>query len=643
MAGTLTDFHFLRPLWLLGGLLLPLWWWASASSALSGLDRLCDAALLPFVRVKSQRLGRDGRGRILAQIWLALAVLALAGPSFERLPVPVFRNLSPLVLVVDLSYPMRAADLKPSRLERVRFKLDDLLRGRRGGQSALVVYAGDAFTVTPLTDDAGTLSAQLDALSPDIMPVQGNQVASGLEAAKRLIHQAGERSGDVLLVTTGGLGAAEQNRLQSLHEEGIRVSILGVGTPEGAPIPLPGGGFLREPSGRMALSRLEIQSLWEAAKRGGGVYRSLSQDGSDVADLLSFLSRAGARSEEDAAQLKLERWKDAGFWLLPPLVILGLIGLRRASWFWFVLVLVMPWSPPSHALSWTDLWKTPDQQGKAALEEGDAKKAQSLFLSPEWKSAAAYRAGDFTASEQLLKDVPSASAHYNRGNALARAGRLEEALSAYDEALKQQPADADTLYNQSLVKEALKKAQPPPEKNSQKDQNPKDSGQNQGEKTADGSKGSDSDQGASKPNPQGNPSESPQPPPTADDSRKASEPKPDAASNPDSSSGPQGDQGKGNPPKTPSKDAPGETPDPSKASPTAGEDTAPKGSPSPPDKQPGAGATGADDPARSDEMREIEAQWLRSIPDDPGGLLKRKFYLQYQQRQGDSGSPRESK
>ncbi|MDH3997640.1 MAG: VWA domain-containing protein, partial [Desulfuromonadales bacterium] len=168
----MSEFHFLRPdwFWLLApALLLLLLLWRRQLRSRSW-QSVCDPQLLPHLLIgRSQR--RSNWPLHMLLLALLLATTALAGPVWERQQVPLFRQDSALVLLLDLSLSMHAGDLKPDRLTRAKMKLHDILQQRREGQSALVVFAGDAFTVTPLTDDANTIIALLDSLEPGLMPV----------------------------------------------------------------------------------------------------------------------------------------------------------------------------------------------------------------------------------------------------------------------------------------------------------------------------------------------------------------------------------------------------------------------------------------------------------------------------------------
>ncbi|WNV06541.1 VWA domain-containing protein [Candidatus Methylospira mobilis] len=612
----MTAFHFIRPWFLLG--LLPLAWfcWRSVSHRrdAGAWTRWCDAALLPHI-LDTTESGRDSRWS-LPVFTLAgfLAVLALAGPAWERLPSPVFRNNTALVIVLDLSRTMGAADLKPSRLERARFKITDLLKQRKDGYSALVVYSGEAYTVTPLTDDRETIISQLAALNTDLLPTQGSRADLALERGAQLLEQSGFVRGDVLLITSGvnlthGSPAAEQ-----LRAKGYRLSVLGVGTEAGAPVPLPEGGFLQDGKGATVISRLAAPALQKLAADGGGQYRSATSDNSDLTALTRYFE-AGARASGamSSEALKMALWLDRGPWLLPIVLLLSVLGFRRGLL--SIALAVLIYTPePAQAFEWRDLWQTPDQQGRAAMEAGRNEQAADKFHDPAWKSAALYRANRYGEAAEVLNGAEGADAAYNRGNALAKEGKYQEALAAYDQALKKHPDDADARYNRDLVEKKLQEQQKD-QKEQQKqdksgsdrqDQKPQQGAQQdqkqQDDKQQDAGKQDDSSQGENKQNEN-----------AGDDADK------------DGKSGEQANRNeRQSPDQAGERNAPASAQDKSEKQPE-------QGRPQESEQDQQGDKAAMQQPGAEDQQ--ATEQWLRRIPDDPAGLLKRKFQYQYQQRQ----------
>ncbi|MBI2379302.1 MAG: VWA domain-containing protein [Gammaproteobacteria bacterium] len=479
----LADFHFLRPAFLLGLVLLP--WLARALAsrrAGSGLwQRAVDAHLLPFLLI-----GRGGGGasawprRLALSAWL-IAVLALAGPAWERLPEPVYERLAPRVFVLDLSASMNAADLAPSRLVRARYKLLDLLDRQREGQAGLVAYAGDAHVIAPLTPDARTLANLVPALAPELMPKAGSRADLAVAKALELLKQAGFRQGEILMLTDGVDTEAADAVADALSGSPYRLSILGVGSADGAPIPLPKGrGFLKDAAGNIVIPRLDAASLRALASAGGGRYAELAADDADLDRLLpdSLLLDNAVQSEQAR---HTERWADRGPWLLVLLLPLALAGFQ-GRWLGLALVFglgMLTASRPAQALSWDELWRRADQQAAEKLQAGDAQAAAQQFRDPAWQGAAWYRAGDYAKAAQAFAADDTARGHYNRGNALAKQGKTDEAIQAYERALALAPDLDDAKFNRELLKRQQEQNSPQNSQSSSQGQSSKDGQQGQ--------------------------------------------------------------------------------------------------------------------------------------------------------------------
>lgn len=321
------SFHFLRPEWLL---LVPVWlalvaWHRRAARGASAWDRVCDLELAPFVvEGGAARRPRWVHGAVALAGTLAIA--ALAGPAWRELPQPVFRSQAALVLALDVSRSMEAADIEPSRLVRARHKVLDLLDKRVDGQTALVAYAGDAFAVTPLTDDHRTIAALLSALDPDIMPVPGSRTDRAIDRARELLEQAGAPRGRVLLITDSASGPELEDAVDRLKAAGYTLSVIGVGTPEGAPIRT-GNGYLRDEAGELVVAALDESTLAVLAERGGGAYARYVLDDGDLEQV--SMSGGGIPGEAARRRLAADRWREEGPWLLPLLMILVLPLFRK--------------------------------------------------------------------------------------------------------------------------------------------------------------------------------------------------------------------------------------------------------------------------------------------------------------------------
>lgn len=600
------EFHFLRPLWLAAWipLALALWYWRRRRQGEGDWANICDDDLLPHLLIGTP--GRTGKlSWWLGTIVGVLSVLAAAGPTWERQQMPAFRNQSALVIALELSPAIDAADLQPSRLTRLRYAVTDLLKHRKDGQTALLVYGGDAFTVTPLTDDVDTIDAQLPALSSDLVPATGHDVGRALALAAQLLRDGGFGRGDILLAAVQADPAAEALAAK-LRGEGFRVSVLGIGTETGAPIPQRSGGFRKGADGEIELSHLDAPALRELAGQGGGRYLELSAGAAATDALTSFFEQSARRNEGMEAAMKLELWEDRGPWLLLLVLPLAALGFRRG---WLaLLVFALPLPRPAEALDWQGLWQTPDQQAAEAFQAEQFDEAAGNFRNPAWKGAAEYRAGKYEEAAKSLEGLDTADAAYNRGNALARAGKLPDALKAYDQALRLDPNNEDARHNREAVEEALKQQQ--------QQQKPQSDAENPDQEQKDQQQQDKQDQNGSNQDQQ-NPQEQ------KSDQDQSREP-------------PQQDE------KAPEQA--GEQ-NPEQQHETAeGQQQPPSSSPQPQPQEP-AGEEGLNQEQKmpqaesrsEDEKEQATEQWLKRIPDDPGGLLRRKFLYQYRQRQQRSG------
>lgn len=591
----IAEFHFIRPYWLLAVLpyLLILVLMLRNKLSQGNWSAVCDAALLPYLL--QEKAVNQSRWPITAgAIAALLVIIALAGPTWERLPSPVFRNDSALVIVLDLSRSMDATDIKPSRLIMARYKIADILKQRKDGQTALLVYAGDAFTVTPLTDDTETIDSQLSALNTDIMPSQGSNTSSALEKAVELFKQAGLQKGQILLVTDGV--DLDKTLATAKALDKYPLLILGVGTDDGAPIALPEGGFVKDQQGTIVVPKLNSSELSKLAQAGNGVYQTITANDVDIQTLLATVDRSAQQQGKANDNVLLDQWADKGPWLL--LVALPLTALLfRKGLLCFALLLILPLPKNSYALGWQDLWQTKDQQAQQAYKKKDFTKAAEQFENPDWKAAAQYKAGEYDQALENLKNSKSGSSAYNQGNTLAQTGKLEEAIKAYEKALGLNPNDADAKYNKDVVEKAL-------EKQKQEQQNQKKGDKQQ---SKDDSQKNKEDEQSEQSEEQKQSGEKP-------------EQKPEQKQSDKQQSEENQQQGKAEP-KKPEAEKPEQA--------EQGKDKKQGKEQVPTNIQP------------ADEQQQANEQWLKRIPDDPAGLLKRKFKYQYGQRgrqaNGDAG------
>ena len=347
--------------------------------------------------------------------------------------------------------------------------------GRRVPSIDRVVYGGEAFTVSPLTEDGNTIISLIPTLHPGLLPVYGSNTEDGIDAAMDLIKNAGYQQADILLLTDGVSRAAFGDISSQLKNRNIRLHILGIGTTEGAPIPMGNGGFVKDKNGSILLPKLDSSALRQLADLGGGKFVSMSNDDSDINHLLQAVASDFPETTVVSDQT-FDVWEDYGYWLILLLLPLLLASFRKGVVFVIILAPTLLNAPPTEASIWQDLWLTDDQQGYKALQQGDTEAAQGLFENPQWQASVAYKNQDYKTAVEQYSQGKSADDSYNLGNALARSGDLDGAIKAYDQALTIKPDMDDAIANRQLV-EQLKQQQ----QNQDQDGESQDQDQQQGQ------------------------------------------------------------------------------------------------------------------------------------------------------------------
>ncbi len=605
------EFQFLRPLCLLAFIPLAalVHFWVKKTRGRSKWLSAINSELLS-VLIEDNAKTSGAWPKVLILFALTVGVIGLAGPTWKKLPQNVEQKNDALVIILDLSLSMLSEDIKPSRMVKAKQKVIDILRLRNEGLTGLIAYAGDAHSVVPLTDDNATIENLLVALNPYMMPVFGSNPEHAMTLALELFSNAGMQEGRVLIISDG---IDDISKVSKFRSSAFPLSVIGVGTPQGAPIPidLPGEArrYIKNPANERVIVRLEEDNLIQVANQSFGRYARLSIGEQDISRVLST-----SLPTEDTS-IKVERefdtWADQGHWATLLLLPLLLMGFRRGVLACLPIALAVQFTPmPAHAQTndsapisravenfqalsvtqqltsaWDSAWLRDDQRGYRALAEGDTAKAANLFTDPRWKAAADYKNGDwqsalngFSAKQKRKAQYSNREVDfntaYNKGNALAHLGQYDKALEEYDTALDINPNDEDAVFNKGLVEE-LKEQQ-------QQQQQQEQDQQKEGEEEQQQQEGQDSSE-----NSESQPSQE----------QESSEQQQDSeAENQDQPTDEEQQQ----------QEAQAEQQD-------------------------------QESEANRDEKQEALEQWLRRVPDNPGGLLKRKFQYETKQRlrQGD--------
>ncbi|GIU44393.1 hypothetical protein TUM4438_15480 [Shewanella sairae] len=456
--------HFLRPEWFIAllplALLLLLLFKSKAAS--SNWDHYIAPHLAKLLISSSSPKKHNNIG-YLAIAWF-IAVIALSGPSLEKRALPVYESTQGRVIVMDMSLSMYANDVAPNRLTQAKYRATDLIGELSAGETGLIAYAGDAFTISPLTRDKSTLLNLLPTLTPSIMPVRGSNLEAAISQAQSLLSQGGHIRGDIILFTDG-ISTTQFKRAESvLKDSPYRLAILAFGSQQGSPIKLPDGQLLRDNANQVVVAKTDYALLKELANDANGIMVANRADGADVAQIKQWLATT---QDSKASDLEGETWVDLGPYIALLLLLPALLSFRNGMLAALALFMVIQPSGVTYANTWDDLWQTQDQQAMQAYQDNDYTKAASQFVDPQWQASALYKAGEYQQALNAFEKDNSANGLYNQGNALMQQGLYQEAQKRYQSALDKSPDFDAAKSNLNLAKELEKQQQ---QNNQQSDQ-----------------------------------------------------------------------------------------------------------------------------------------------------------------------------
>ena len=626
----LSEFHFLRVEWLW---LLPLWGlvlWFLPKIQSSQIDwAQWIAPPLQRLFVVSSQISQHRKKQLqvgFALIWI-LGTLALAGPAWERFPKPLLVRDQARVILLDLSYSMLATDLQPNRLERARYKIEDLLNRFQEGQTAIVLYAGDAHTLVPLTEDVETIRTLLPSLHPSLMPVRGSRPDLAFENVIEMLNQVDIQNSHLVWITDG-IDDQQVKPLQNLlSSQRHKLTVLAVGTPSGAPIVLEKGNYLKDTNNNIVIPQLDLAPLRAVAEALGGQVLPVQYDDSDLERLVASEEKDQGFQEQEE-ELTTDRWREEGPWLFVLLLPLVAMIFRRG---WLFVLVLTSWPSLSQAWEWRDLFINDNQRAYELLEEGQAAEAAQTFEDSTWQGIASYKAQEYEAALQHWSNEESPITSYNRGNALARNGKLPEALQAYDRALAAKPDWEDAQFNRDLVAKLLDSQQKQPQEDRSSVGNPNQS--EEGEE--------DSQEQPNQAAPSGNSTEENQLPENNDaadgDSAQNNQQSAEQAPKPDDSQGSEDSTGQPSEQNSDQKNtgsASGkETTDSENLEKTGQKEsqkdpvTPQEGNESEEEEQSDQAAAYLNGNEKGEQEQMLQ-QWLRKVPDDPGQLLRNKMRLE---------------
>ncbi|CUH54367.1 vWA domain-containing protein [Shimia marina] len=443
----LDAFHFLRGWLFLAAIPVVVIWWQTRRK--SSAAELRSDWIAPHLAAALTVPGNSSRGvqpiDVIALV-LLLLIGAAAGPTWSRAPAPFAAQTAPLVIVMQVTPSMEGTDVAPSRLARAKQKAMDLLELRAGARTALVGYAGSAHVVVPMSEDPGVMQPYLEGLSPDVMPIEGRDVAQGFALAQSLLAREASVGGIVFLLDE--LAAADVAALEDTSATGASVSQEGAA--EDAP----------PAEGRKVASLSFLYLLPEDAALPSGPTGStahiVTPDGRDVAAVERSLASAYQRAQLDN---EAQPWEDRGAWLVWPALLLLLLWFRRgmavrwAAQMAFVLWVLQP--QVAHADGWRDWFLTPDQQGWIAYQNKDYARAAEAFADPYLRGVALYRGGQYEVAAEEMSRLETADAAFIEGMAHLKSRGYRDGVRAFERALALDPAHEAAAQNLPVSKEIV--------------------------------------------------------------------------------------------------------------------------------------------------------------------------------------------
>ena len=651
----LNQFHFLRPEWFAAiiPLLLLVILIRKATAKQSGWQSVIPSHLYQYMVIGKTEVGAKPPIMLLAIAWF-VSVIALAGPTWERLPQPVYQLKMGHVIVIDMSLSMRATDMTPDRLTRAKYKAIDLVNAIGEGEMGLVAYAGDAFVISPLTEDAANITTLIPSLSPEIMPVPGSDPLLGIESAAALLTNAGYNSGMIYWITDG-IELAQQNELQEyVASIPFTLNALTVGTAEGAPIRQQSGELLKDHTGSIVIPKLNDDAVKGVVKTSGGRFESFTSNDTDIEALaaISLLDKGNSEEDEEDSNIQGDQWKEVGPYLVVLLLPLAAFAFKRGLVF---LLLVGLLSPPvmqkAHALQGSDVaserqsgiensaqpkslswWQKPfmndNQEALNSYQRGKYKDAVSQFDDKLWKASSLYKSGEYERALAAFENIPGPESLYNQGNALAKLGKLEKAIEKYERALQEAPDFEDAKANKKIIEDLLEQ-QAQQEKQNQQQNQQQGSDQNQNQDNQQNN-GEDDQQQSGEPNNQDGEQND-----NSDQQSGQNQQQNSTEQNGEQQNSDNAERSEDSEPSEPEQQEPSSQQDNADQGENAQQNSAQaldEEESSAQEAEAMQSQAGELSDAEKEELQRMESL-MRRVPDDPAFLLKRKMQLEAQKRQ----------
>ena len=407
--------------------------------------RLFSKQLIPYLTIKGTKRQFIVPKLLLITV-LSLLTLAIAGPTWEKIEIPGQKTEAALVVLLDLSRSMLAEDIQPNRIERAKLKLKDFFAAKPQSKMALIAYAGTAHSVVPFSKDYKTIERQMDALRPDIMPVQGSNLAEAMDMADSLLAPIIAPS--TILIVTDNIKQDDIARI-SQSASHTHVEVMAIATPNGATIPS-GQSVLKDKQGNTVIPKLEVINMNQLDEMDNVNIITVTLDDSDVKILAARL-RQNLEFTIDRENQE-DQWRDFGMYLTLPILLLSLFSFRR-GWkvHWCFLISLNFACNEAGEFNLNEQFFTRDQQAQRLVDKGNYEEAAEVFQSYEHKGYAYYKSGELEKAVEAYSNDVSPNGFYNLGVLYSEMGDLESAQQAFNTAVELEPDFKQAQLNLNIV------------------------------------------------------------------------------------------------------------------------------------------------------------------------------------------------
>lgn len=437
MMNFLNNFHFIRPLWLIA-IIIPILFYIKYFKGVknkSSWESVVDKNILSFLLIRGSSRNRKMLGYIALTTFI-LTIIAISGPTWSKKEVPNMQPENPVMIMLNLSSDMSETDLTPNRLSRAKYKISDILTSLSSIQVGMIVYSDEPYLISPITEDKNIIINMLPNINSDIMPSNGDRLDRAIELAISKFSDAGYKKGNIIIFTSD---VGQRFDLALIEAKKARISNYDINI--------------------LNININDNEKLEIIAKDGNGKYVKTSPDDRDIKTFINKINQEYNDSLK-VSQNTSNTWVEYGYWLTIIIALLSLYFFRKGI---LVIAFIFTISSPANAAFFLNY----NEEGLEYFKKGEFEKAKEKFKDTNWLGATYYKLGDYENAYKEYSKKDDTTSLYNQGNALAKSGKIEEAIKKYEEVLAKMPNHEDAKFNL----EYLKQQQEQNQQNSNSDNN----------------------------------------------------------------------------------------------------------------------------------------------------------------------------